>query len=82
MGLPLDTGLVTGIRRPGLDGFSSREIRMRVPGGHAVAVTLQAGDELAVTDREGCQPALLAEWTLNSRADKSELLDRSVGRSL
>ena len=59
--LPFERVTETGrVRVPGLPVLPPGVERHPIPGGGSRAVTIHAGDEIWVVDREGLQPAELA----------------------
>jgi len=66
---------------PGLPLFTPGTERYRVKGGGAVALALDAGDRIAITDREGRQAAEVAVFALDGKEDAGALGLRAKGKA-
>ncbi len=72
-----------GVIRPGTDRWPLPEIRQRIPGGHLIAVDVQIGDELTITDLEGGQPALIGFFGPSGQVDPElAILDGPASRTV
>ena len=71
-----------GILIPGLPVLPPNVQRHPVPGGGARTVTLDAGDELTVIDREGRQPCELVVFDASGRSDPAIIGASGVGAPL